>query len=265
MPPELLGAIREHITAATDWTFDHPTKRVPMEERLRGAGVDRYFALPYAHKPDIARDLNEWVLDAAARSEMAVPFAAVHGDDQVADVVRDAFIEGARGLKIQCPVQGSGPDDPRLAPAFDLAAEYDRPVLFHVGTAPVYQDDPNVGAAAFESFVASYPEVRVCAAHMGAYETDRFLDLAREHEQVFLDTTMAMAADAPTYFDFDPDSVSDEALVELSGSVMFGSDFPNIPYDYGRERAHLVDRDLPREAQRALFDGAADRFLTGVD
>jgi hypothetical protein len=80
-------------------------------------------ALPYAHRPGIAADLNDWVLDRAAESGMCVPFATVHGDDDVRAVVEAAFDRGARGLTFQCPVQKCGPADPRLDPAFELAAE----------------------------------------------------------------------------------------------------------------------------------------------
>jgi predicted TIM-barrel fold metal-dependent hydrolase len=96
---------------------------------------------------------------------------------------------------------------------------------------------------------------------MGTYEVDAFCDLARTHENVFLDTTFAMSAVAEEYMDFDPWSVSNETLVELSESVMYGSDYPNIPYPYEKERAHLLERVLPTSVQRDLFARTARRFL----
>nr|WP_246985905.1 amidohydrolase family protein [Halorientalis marina] len=261
MPEGLIEAIRSVLSSETGWSFDHPVAQPRIERLLRAAGVERYVALPYAHEPGIAADLNEWVLDRAADSDMAVPFATVHGDDDVRAVVRDAFEAGARGLKFQCPVQECGPADPRLDPAFELAAEHDRPILFHAGTAPMFEDSPHVGAEAFESFLASYPNVRTCAAHMGTYEHERFIDLARDHETVFLDTTMTMSPRSPAVVDFDPAEIADETLVELSESIMYGSDFPNIPYPYEAERRGLLARDLPRAAARDIFTRTADRFL----
>ena len=263
MPDGLMDAIRGVLSSEAGWSFDHPVARTRIERLLRAAGVERYFALPYAHKPGIAADLNEWVLDRAADSTMAVPFATVHGDDDVRAVVRDAFEAGARGLKFQCPVQECGPADPRLDPAFELAAAYDRPIVFHAGTAPMFEDSPHVGAEEFESFLASYPNVRACAAHMGTYEHERFLALAREHETVFLDTTMAMSPESPDALGFDPAEIADETLVELSESVMYGSDFPNMPHDYVREREGLLERELSEGAFEALFHGAVEDFLYG--
>jgi hypothetical protein len=261
MPDRLMAAIREALTGEAGWSFDHPTDRAAMEERLRAAGVRRYVALPYAHKPGIAADLNDWLLQRAADSAMAVPFATVHGDDDVRAVVERAFRAGARGLKFQCPVQECGPADPRLDPAFELAAEYDRPILFHAGTAPMFRDSPHVGADQFESFLGSYPEVRAACAHMGTFEWEAFLDLVRAHDTAYLDTSFAMSAAVGEFMPFDPASVPDGALVELSDRIMYGSDYPNIPYPYDAERANLLSRDLPADVYEDLFRGTAERFL----
>ena len=96
---------------------------------------------------------------------------------------------------------------------------------------------------------------------MGTYEHERFIDLARDHETVFLDTTMTMSPRSPAVVDFDPAEIADETLVELSESIMYGSDFPNIPYPYERERAHLLSRDLPADVQYDIFSRTARRFL----
>jgi hypothetical protein len=262
LPERLLAAIRDVLDDDLGWDCrHHPSDRAGIEATLRAAGVERYLALPYAHEPGVAERLNAWVLEAAERSTMAVPFATVHGDDDVRRLTQEAFNRGARGLKFQCPVQEAAPNDPRLDPAFELAAEYDRPVLFHAGTAPDYADSPHVGYRAFSEFVDSYPEVRVCCAHMGADDTDSFLALARAEDQVFLDTSVAMSAAAPDLLDHDPSGVPDDVFEDLAGSIMYGSDYPNVPYAYDREREGLLGRDLSEDAERALFHDAARRFL----
>jgi len=261
MPDRLMAAIRGALNDEAGWTFPHPTGREAMEAELREHGVERYCALPYAHESGVAADLNEWVLDRAADSSMCVPFATVHGEDDVEAVVRTAFEAGARGLKFQCPVQGVAPDDPRLDPAFELAAAFDRPVLFHAGTAPMFRDSPHVGVDAFRSFLASYPEVRGCAAHMGAFDTPAFVETLREHDNAFLDTCFAMSTVVDRYMNYDPADVGNAVFEELSGRVMYGSDYPNIPHPYGAEYERLLGRDLSSLAREALFGGAAERFL----
>jgi len=262
MPDRLMRAIRDELTETAGWTFDHPTGLAAMDTVLRRAGVERFIALPYAHRPGMAAELNEWVCERAATTERAIPFATVHaGDEDIGGIVERAVRAGARGLKFQLPVQGFPADDPRLDPAYEVAAAHDLPVLLHAGTAPMFRDDPNVGVDRFHSFLGSYPELRVCAAHMGAYEVEAFCELARANENVFLDTTFAMSAVAEEYMSFDPESVADATLVELSESIMYGSDYPNIPYPYEKEREHLLSRELPAPVQEDLFSRTARRFL----
>jgi predicted TIM-barrel fold metal-dependent hydrolase len=262
MPDRLVEAIQQTLAAESGWPFIHPADHEATVATLGNEGVERFFALPYAHRPGLAADLNEWVCETAETTAGAIPFATVHAaDDDVGGIVERAVTDGARGLKFQLPVQGFAADDPGLDPAYEVAVDHDLPIVFHAGTAPMFRDDPTVGVDRFESFIASYPEIRACAAHMGTFEVDAFCDLARTHENVFLDTTFAMSAVVDEYMDFDPWSVSNETLVELSESVMYGSDLPNIPYAYEQERAHLLERDLPVEVQRDIFSRTARRFL----
>ena len=261
MPDRLMAAIREALTGAAGWSFPHPTDRAGVEAALSAAGVERYVALPYTASPGTAADLNDWVLNRAAESAMAVPFATVHPEDDVAGVVGDAFAAGARGLKFQCPVQEVAPDDPRLAPAFELAAEHDRPVLFHAGTAPMFEDSPYVGADRFENFLGSYPEVRAACAHMGTFDWERFVDVVATHDNAYLDTSFAMSTAAADHMAFDPGDVPDAVFEDHADRLMYGSDFPNVPHPYGAERAGLLARELPAETYRDLFARTAERFL----
>ena len=262
MPDRLMEAIRDALHDAATWQFDHPTDLDGMTAELTAAGVEQFFALPYVARPGAAADLNEWVCETAAQSALAIPFATVHAaDEDVGGIVESAFNAGARGLKFQLPVQGFAADDPRLDPAYEVVADNDGALMLHAGTAPMFEDSPHVGVERFQSFLDSYPDIRVCAAHMGTYEVEEFVALAREYDTVFLDTTFAMSSVARQYMDFDPSTVADQTLIDLSESIMYGSDYPNIPYPYEREREHLLSRDLPTEVQRDIFSETATRFL----
>ncbi|MFC7073664.1 amidohydrolase family protein [Halovenus rubra] len=264
-PERLMDAIRGSLTEETGWEFDHPVTRAGIEEILAAAGVERYVALPYVHEAGMAADLNTWLCKQATGSERLLPFATVHPEDEnTKQIVRDAFESGARGLKFHCPVQECAPADPRIEPALSVAAEYNAPITYHGGTAPMFEDNPYVGADLFEELLDSYPEIRVCCAHMGTYETDRFIEFAREYDNAYLDTTFAMSTRAEETMSFEPASIPDERLIELSESIMYGSDLPNIPYPYREERAGLLARDLEKETYRDLFYRTAAEYL-GLD
>lgn len=261
LPERLTEAIRANIRSRVGWEFPHPTDPVNLEAALLAEGVERYVSLPYVHEPGMAADLNDWVLEWASHSEACIPFATVHAEDDVADVVESAFEAGARGLKFQCVVQETAPDDPRLDPAYELAAEYDRPITFHAGTAPNARDSPHVGVDRFERFLESYPDVRAACAHMGTFEWRAFVDLLAAYDNAYLDTSFAMSARTPEYVDFDPSDVPDSVLNRHSDRIMYGSDYPQLPHEYAVERAHLLDRDLPAPTTRDLFYRTAERFL----
>ncbi len=263
LPDRLMAAIRESLREEVGWTFHHPTDRAAIEDVLAAHGVERYCALPYAHRAGVAADLNDWVLARAAESEMCVPFATVHGEDDVRSVVRAAFEAGARGLKFQCPVQEAAPDDPRLDPAYELCAEYDRPVLFHAGTAPMFEDSPHVGVDHFRRFLDAHPEVRACAAHMGAYETPAFVETLADHGNAYLDLAYVLGDGAAADMAFASDPAPAEVLERHADRIMFGSDYPNVTFDYGDCVEGLLARDLPTSVRRDLVHRTAERFLYG--
>jgi predicted TIM-barrel fold metal-dependent hydrolase len=73
---------------------------------------------------------------------------------------------------------------------------------------------------------------------MGAPEYDEFLALAERHEHVRLDTTMVFTE----FFDREapyPDHLLPR-LADLGDRVLFGSDFPTIPYPYLAQLAGLA-------------------------
>lgn len=261
LPERLLEAIRSKLAEEAGWSFPPPSSQAAIEEVLVAYGVSRYVTLPYAHRGGMAAELNEWVLERAPRSEMMVPFATVHPDDDVKAVVATAFEAGARGLKFQCPVQGCGPDDPRLAGAFELAADRDRPIMFHAGTAPMFEDSPYVGAGRFEAFLASYPRVRACAAHMGAFETGAFVELAREYDNAFLDTSYVIGSAARRDMGPELEEIPARIFEELSSSIMFGTDYPNTTFDYDDPVRGLLELGLSDAAMDDLLRGTATTFL----
>lgn len=80
-----------------------------------------------------------------------------------------------------------------------------------------------------------FPRLHLVIAHMGMPEYESFLHIAAEYDNVFLDTTMNFTDFAEKLAPF-PQHLTPQ-LGELSEKIVFGSDFPNIPYTY----VHAVD------------------------
>ena len=95
---------------------------------------------------------------------------------------------------------------------------------------------------------------------MGAFEYNKFLKLIDIYENLYLDTTMI----------FIPDNIFPERttkrpkkdiLLSYQNRIIFGSDFPNIPYDYELSTKGLLEFDLSREFYEKIFFTNAKRLF----
>jgi predicted TIM-barrel fold metal-dependent hydrolase len=91
---------------------------------------------------------------------------------------------------------------------------------------------------------------------MGAPDTSAYCALMAQHATLYLDTTMAMAPSSPV------EGTPDAALIAAhSTRILYGTDYPNIPYAYGEERTGLERLGLDAAALQAiLHDNAARLF-----
>ena len=259
-PGRLAGAIERHF-AQRGWVAAHSFEPEAVAATLRARGVTGFCFFSYAHKAGMARELNRWVAATAARLPGAVALGTLHPDDpDLEDVAGEATETlGLRGFKFHHSVQRFHVDDPRLWPIYERAETAGLVFMLHVGTLP-YRDG-FTGVARFRALLARFPRLRACVAHMGAFESDAFLALLDAHPHLVVDTTMAMAPRAAAYVGCEPVAVSDAQRVRYQDRVLFGSDFPLIPYDYDEERRWAWERDLPDAVRRKIFHDNAVRFL----
>jgi predicted TIM-barrel fold metal-dependent hydrolase len=96
---------------------------------------------------------------------------------------------------------------------------------------------------------------------MGMPEYAEFLELARRHDRVHLDTTMAFTDFTERRMPFPPDLRP--ALRELESRIVLGTDFPNTPYDYAHQIDALCRLDLGESWLRAVLHDNGAR-LTGL-
>ncbi|MGH7277450.1 MAG: amidohydrolase family protein, partial [Candidatus Rokuibacteriota bacterium] len=258
-PPGLAAAIERHF-ARDRWRNAHSFEPEAVAKTLASRGVERFCFFSYAHKPGLARGINQWVAETAQRLPGTIALGTLHPDDpDLLGVAEEARQLGLAGFKFHHSVQRFHVDDPRLVPLYERMEAEATILMLHIGTMP-YRD-AFTGVAAFERVMARFPRLRVCVAHLGAFDTDRFLALTARYPHLYLDTTMALTPLAAPYVGCDPAAVSDEALIRYQDRIMLGSDFPLIPYDYDEERSWAWQRGLPVEVQRKIFYDNAVRFL----
>lgn len=217
-------------------------------------GVEHIVGLHYAHKPGIARGMNAFM--ATLRSHRVHPVATAHpADPDIADILNEAFDAGLRGAKLHCHVQAFAPDDVRLEPFYATCQQRGQVLVIHAGRepkSPAYPVDTHAVCAVerIEAVLRAFPRLRVCVPHLGADEFTAYARLAERYETLWLDTTMVVA-------DYFPGPPLSELLRVRSDRLIFGTDFPNLPYAWDRELHKLLGQKLPEHELAALLGGNA--------
>jgi len=247
-PPRLFAAIRRWFAERSPWVLDHPSEPSEVARELFAGGVEEFAFCSYAHKPGMARDLNVWLAQTARDlGPRAHALCTVHLDDASAlDDARAALDDGCIGMKVHEDVQQLRIDDPRFAPILALLAQREAFVLVHAGPIP-WKNDTNEAPRRIASVLDRHPELRITVAHLGTPDTRAYFALAARYPNLFTDTTMALVNDAMR-LPLDP-----AEFEAAHGMILYGSDFPNIPYPYARERESIEALGLSAPARRAIF------------
>ena len=263
MPPRLMERVWEHFENAgplikMEWPINYRYDEAERLARLRAMGVQAFTALVYPHKPDMAQWLNGWAVEFASRTPDCLHTATFYPEPGVDAYVQQAIDNGARVFKAHLQVGGYDPRDRLLTPVWGLLAEAGIPVIVHAGSGPV--PGPFTGPEPFSAVMAAHPRLPAVIAHLGLPEHEEFLALADRYPNVMFDTTMA-------FTDFSlrgqpPSARLVARLRELPDRVLFGTDFPNIPYAYAHQLEALARLDLGDEWLRNVCYGNAATLFT---
>jgi predicted TIM-barrel fold metal-dependent hydrolase len=255
------------FTAVWDW-FD--THAWPIRYRLSTTrilsfllshGIRHVVALQYAHKPGISRMLNQYLAKKCREfpgqvSGMATVFP---GEDQAEEILKEAFRLGLSGVKLHAHVQCFDMNAPEMDIIYQTCASENKPLVMHVGRepkSPAYRCDPYeiCSADKLARVIHNYPQLKVCVPHFGFDETRRYHYLIEKYDNLWLDTTMVLS-------DYFPLEEPIDLKTVRSDRVMYGSDFPNIPYAWDRELKWLSRSALSRETLSAITGENAVEFF----
>ncbi|QDP79736.1 amidohydrolase [Nocardia otitidiscaviarum] len=262
MPDQVMRKVWAYFDSAgpltrREWPIVYRDEEQVRLKTLRGFGVRAFTSLVYAHRPDMAAWLNEWTADFAARTPDCLHTATFYPEHGVDSYVEAAVAAGARIFKIHLQVGDFHPCDPLLTPVWGLLQDAAVPVLVHCGSSPA--PGAFTGPEPMAELLRRFPRLTLIIAHLGSPEYVEFLDLAQRYDNVLLDTTMNFTdffeADSP----FPGNALP--RLRDFSHRILFGSDFPNIPYPYAHA-LHALDRlNLGDDWLRAVcYDNAARLF-----
>ena len=234
------------------WHIRYQLSTSEIFECLLSHGLKHIVALQYAHKPGIAGKLNQYMAEQCREFKNRVTGMATvfPGEDDAANILQEAFDAGLGGLKLHAHVQ-----------CFDMNAEYmnclyeccqknSKPLVMHIGREPkslAYSCDPYelCSADKFEQILEDFPDLKICVPHLGFDEIAAYREMIEQYDNLWLDTTMVIT-------DYFPVAEGFTLCQYRSDRIMYGSDFPNIPYAWDRELKVLEAADLSQEAMENI-------------
>ncbi len=254
LPPRMLAKVRAQFDQAgpligRPWPLHYRGDEERLVEQLRSFGVRRFSALAYAHKPEMAEFLNDWSFGFADRTPDAIRCATFFPEPDASTYVAERLAGGVELFKIHVQVGNFDVRDRLLDECWGQVADAGTPVVLHAGSGPVPGNHTGPGPVA--ELLRRHPSLTLVIAHMGSPEYAEFLALAEQHDRVHLDTTMIF-----TDFFEDGDAYPRELLPRVAAigdKVLLGTDFPNIPYDYGHQIEALERLELGDDWLRAVL------------
>ena len=129
----------------------------------------------------------------------------------------------------------------------------------HVGREPkstAYNCDPYqlCSAHKLERVLNDFPDLKICVPHLGFDEVSTYRMLLERYDNLWLDITMVLT----DYFPMDEAIYLGRYRLDR---VMYGSDFPNIPYAWDREIKWLHDSNLSDYEMVQVFNKSAIEFF----
>ncbi|KAF9172952.1 hypothetical protein BGX20_004486 [Mortierella sp. AD010] len=169
------------------------------------------------------------------------------GEPGAKDILAEAFTTlGLSGIKMHSHVQCVPANHPSMDEVYETCIQFDKPVLIHAGKEPnssAYKVDAGkiCDVSIVEDVLTRYPNLRMCVPHLGMNQYQEFFDLLDKFPNLYLDTTMTFGAFFRSMEDDKPFAqMMRTMLLKHCDRILYGTDWPNIPYDWSRELANLI-------------------------
>ncbi|KGN37777.1 amidohydrolase family protein [Knoellia subterranea] len=262
MPKRVLDKVWAYFDSAgpklgREWPIAYRGTDEERVDRLREFGVERFTSLSYPHKPGMAGFLNAWSADFAGAHPDVLRSATFFPEPGADRYVREAISAGVQVFKVHVQVGEFDPNDTLLDGVWGALSDSGTPVVIHCGDGPL--PGPFTGAAGASELLRRFPRLTLVVAHMGMPEYAEFLDLVAAHERVHLDTTMSFTDFTESMHPFPAELRG--RLADLGERVLFGSDYPNIPYSYLHAVDAVLGLDLGDDwARKVLRENAVRLF-----
>ncbi len=244
------------------WPIRYRLTTSRVLDYLLSRGVSHVIALQYAHKTGISRMLNRYMVKKCKEFPNKVTGLATvfPGENNVENILKEAFDYGLRGVKLHAHVQCFDMNAKEMDIVYNLCESEKKPIVMHVGREPksmAYHCDPYIicNAKKLEKILQNFPKLKICVPHLGFDEFSAYRKLIEKYDNLWLDTTMVLT----DYFPIENAVELDSFRVDR---IMYGSDFPNIPYAWDRELKWLKTSGLAYDSLEWILKKSVLNFIT---
>ncbi len=262
-PRGIFSAVQKWFDAHA-WHIRYQMSSSELFEFLLSRGITHIVALQYAHKPGMARLLNQYMAAKCQEFPRKVTGLATvfPGEEDAEGVLKDAFDAGLKGVKLHAHVQCFDMNSEAMNRIYECCQQHEKPMVMHVSRepkSPAYKCDPYelCSADKLEAVLKDFPGLKICVPHLGFDEVVAYKKLIEKYDTLWLDTAM-------TITDYFPMKKKVPLNQYRPDRIMYGSDFPNIPYAWDRELKVLWGADVSRDTLEKICWGNGVDFF-GVD
>ncbi len=226
-----------------------------LKRLMAARNISDVMILPIATKPTQQTAINNWAADITGGGIYCC--GSVHPDaaDALEELERISSL-GLPGIKFHSEYQRFRPDEERMFPIYEKAAQLGLFVVFHGGWDPFGGEDILARPECFARIAEEIPELTIIAAHIGGMKLfdEAEETLAGKYPNIYLDTGMAA------------DFISQGQLLRIirkhgADKILFASDAPWD--DPGKEIAMIERLPLTLEEKELIFFRNAERLLAG--
>lgn len=200
------------------------------------------------------RDRHDCIIQAWGAVEPAMGQVAI---DEAKHAINDL---GMLGFHFHPIMQHFSVDDTRYYPLMEEISAMEVPVMIDVGMTGMGAGTPggmgaktrNAHPSSIDNLAADFPNLTIIMAHPGYPWIDETTTVALHKGNVYWE----MSGWGPKYL---PDSIKRDMRTRLRDKMMFGSDYPSIPYE--RLHREWSEMGFSDEVLEGFYSGNAERVL----
>ena len=249
-------AVRLFEKTGTAHLLDRTLSSAEIVALMDAAGIGRLMLCAWCRPGRWLTTNDEIAAHVAAFPDRFCGVAAVDLSNPVTAVrelrraVRDL---GFKALRVVPWLWKLPPNDKLYYPLYVECIELDIPFCTQVGhTGPLMPSEPGRPVPYLDEVALTLPDLRIVAGHIGHPWTDEMIGMAWKHDNVYIDTSAYL----PAYY---PQQLLHYMKTYGKNKVLFGSNFPQLPFDRCMEQIRALQ--LPAEVEQKFLHDNAQRVF----